>query len=63
MFKNLSPVDMFIKLQNFLDLRDLDIEDVRAKGKNDHAEFSEWMSIGVREEMLKECVARLLYAA
>lgn len=62
MFKKLSPLDIFIKVQMFLDLRELDIEEVRAKGKEDHSDFKEWMSMLEREEILKGCVSRLMYA-
>ncbi len=60
MFRRLSSTDLFIKLQNFFEFRDLSIEDIRKLGKKGHDEFSDWLTINQREEMLKECLSRLM---
>lgn len=63
MFKENTALEMVVMLSLFLDLREKDIEEVRDMGKEDHSEFSEWLTMNDREEMLKECLARLMYAA
>ncbi len=60
MFRKLSPIDMFLRIQDFFELRDIDIEEIRESRKNDHSDFSEWMTMNEREELLKECISRLI---
>lgn len=60
MFRKLSSTDLFIKLQNFFEFRELDIEDLRKLGKKGHDDFSDWLTMNEREEMLKECLSRLV---
>lgn len=60
MFRRLSSTDLFIKLQNFFEFRELSIEDIRKLGKQGHDDFSDWLTINQREEMLKECLSRLM---
>lgn len=60
MFSKLSTNELFATLQIFFELRDLDIEDVRERGKSCHSDFSEWLTMNQREEMLKECISRMV---
>ncbi len=60
MFKNLSTKEIFSTLQSFFELRDMDIEDIREMGRSCHSEFKEWLTMNEREEMLKECVSRMI---
>ncbi len=60
MFRKLSSIELFVKLQNFFHFRDLSIEDIRDLGKKGHDDFSEWMTMNEREELLKECLSRLM---
>jgi len=60
MFSKLSAQELFFKLQTFFEYRDFDIQKIRELGKDSHDEFSEWLTMNQREEMLKECLSRLL---
>ena len=60
MFRNMPELEMVLILIRFLELRNLDIEEIRALGKECHSEFSEWLTMNEREELLKECLSRIV---